>query len=115
MLKKREDINRLSVKDIDFDVQNMLILKTRKQSSRIRIVRCSGRLGGVGEGVCVCVSRGVCVSGECVCRGGVCPGVCVSQHPMGQTPPPLWTGFLTHACENITFPQLLLRTVRRKV
>ena len=24
---------------------------------------------------------------------------------------PLWTDFLTHACENITFPQLLLRTV----
>ena len=24
---------------------------------------------------------------------------------------PLWTEFLTHACENITFPQLLLRTV----
>ena len=26
-------------------------------------------------------------------------------------PPHLWTEFLTHACENITFPQLLLRTV----
>ena len=25
--------------------------------------------------------------------------------------PPLWTEFLTHACENITFPHLLLRTV----
>ena len=25
------------------------------------------------------------------------------------TPP--WTEFLTHACENITFPQLLLRAV----
>ena len=23
----------------------------------------------------------------------------------------VWTEFLTHACENITFPQLLLRTV----
>ena len=27
------------------------------------------------------------------------------------TPSPLWTESLTHACENITFPQLLLRTV----
>ena len=26
-------------------------------------------------------------------------------------PPPPWTEFLTHACENITFPQLLLRMV----
>ena len=26
-------------------------------------------------------------------------------------PPPQWTEFLTHACENITFPQLLLQTV----
>ena len=26
--------------------------------------------------------------------------------------PPLWTEFLTHACENITFPQLLLLTVK---
>ena len=24
---------------------------------------------------------------------------------------PQWTEFLTHACENITFPQLLLQTV----
>ena len=27
------------------------------------------------------------------------------------TPLPPWTEFLTHACENITFPQLLMRTV----
>ena len=51
----------------------------------MRTVRCSGRLGGGG----------------------------VFQHAMGQTPPPppLWTEFLTQACENITFPQLLLRTL----
>ena len=31
---------------------------------------------------------------------------------LGYTPhPPLWTEFLTHTCENITFPQLLLRAV----
>ena len=31
--------------------------------------------------------------------------------PPCHTPHPMWTEFLTHACENITFPQLLLRTV----
>ena len=66
-------------------------------SSRMRTVRCSGRLGwGVSGELC----PGVCVRG--VSRGGVCPGGYTS---------PLWTEFLTHACENITFPQLLLRTV----
>ena len=44
----------------------------------------------------------VCQGG--VCLGGDCPGG-VSQHAMEQIPPPLWTEFLTHACENITFPQ----------
>ena len=29
--------------------------------------------------------------------------------------PPLWTEFLTHACENITFPQLRYRTVKMQV
>ena len=43
-------------------------------SSRMRTVRCSGRLS------------------------------CHAPHS-------LWTEFLTHACENITFPQILLRTV----
>ena len=30
----------------------------------------------------------------------------------GKPPPPLWTERMTHACENITFPQLLLRAVK---
>ena len=30
-------------------------------------------------------------------------------------PPSLWTEFLTHACENITFPQLLLRAVTSNI
>ena len=56
----------------------------------------------------VAVGRGVCPGG-----GGVCPGG-ISQHALGSgvyssacwdTPPPLWTEFLIHACENITFPQ----------
>ena len=33
--------------------------------------------------------------------------------PLPHMPPSLlWTEFLTHACENITFPQLLLRAVK---
>ena len=35
--------------------------------------------------------------------GGVCPGECLAR---------VWTEFLTHACQNITFPQLRLRTVK---
>ena len=31
----------------------------------------------------------------------------------GIHPPPAWTEFLRHTCENFTFPQLLLRTVTR--
>ena len=41
--------------------------------------------------------------GVCVCPGGVCQRVYTS-HPR--------TEFLTHACENITCPQLRLRTVK---
>ena len=50
---------------------------------------------------------GACIPGERACPGGqgACPG---SMYP---THAPLWTEFLTHACENITFPQLLLRAV----
>ena len=75
-------------------------------SSRMRTVRCSGHLG---VGVCLGggVQGGVCLEG--VCLGGVKVGVClggVHLHP--------WTEFLTHAFENITFPQLLLRTVKRE-
>ena len=42
---------------------------------------------------------GVYARGECLPRGGV----------VHLTPPV--TEFLTHTCENITFPQLRLRTV----
>ena len=58
-------------------------------SGRMRTVRCSGRRGGGGGG-------GVC-PGEGVCPGGGC------------TPPPCGQ---TDTCENIIFPQLLLRTVK---
>ena len=45
---------------------------------------------------------GGCVCLEVCLPGSVCLGVYTS---------PLWTEFLTHTCENITFQQLLLRTV----
>ena len=57
------------------------------RSSRIPTVCCSDRLGGG------CLVRGVFAWG--VCLGG-------------------WTEFLTHACENIIFPQLLVRTAIEK-
>ena len=58
--------------------------------------------------------------------GDVCPGGCLPRGVstrgvsaqegegvyIGGGVHPLWTVFLTHACENITFPQLLLRTVK---
>ena len=40
------------------------------------------------------------------------PCVPPSCHTGPYACPPMWTEFLTHACENITFPQLLLRTVK---
>ena len=55
-------------------------------------------------------------AGGCLPREGVCLGGCLLRGgclPDGCTPPfPLWTKFLTHACENITFLQLRLRTVK---
>ena len=60
-----------------------------------------GGLSARGEGDC---KWGVCLEGCLPGGGSVCSG--------GYTPlPPLWTEFLTHACENITFPQLRLRAV----
>ena len=88
-----------------------------------------GCVPSIAVPVCLggCLPRG-CLPGGCLPTGGVClgdvcsggvssqmgvsaRGVCVSQHALRQTPQPLWTEFLTHACENITFPQLRLRTV----
>ena len=75
---------------------------TRKHSSTMRTVRCSGRGGG---GVCPgkwevsahgvlargCLPRG-CLPG----RGGGCIPACTKAETL-----PWWTEFLTHACENI--------------
>ena len=87
--------------------------KTRMHFSRMGTVRCSSCLLGGGVcpvGVCLggCLSRGVSARGclptlsEGVSAQG---GECLADNP-------LWTEFLTHACENITFPQLRLWTVK---
>ena len=53
---------------------------------------------------------GVTAQGR-VCLGEGWVGVClVCPEGVWQTSH-LWTEFLTHTCENITFPQLRLRTV----
>ena len=84
--------------------------KTRMHSSRMRSVRWSDRLGGCLPREGVSAWRGVCLgvvlSGGCL-PGGVCLGGV--HHP---PPAPIWTEFLTHTCENITFSQLLLRTAK---
>ena len=86
-------------------------------SSRMRTVCCSSCVLGGGVyprgGVSACQGRGVCPGGVCLlggvwlprgvsaCRGRGGEGLYTS--PCGQT----------DTCENITFPQLLLRTVKR--
>ena len=62
---------------------------TRMHSSRMRTVRCSGRLSwGVGG----CLARGGLPGGVCL-GGGVCPGWYVWSGWC--TPPPLWTEWQT--------------------
>ena len=73
--------------------------------------------------VCVLIGKLECIPVGCVpsTAGGCLPrwvGGCLPRgisaqgvSAWGCTPLPLGTEFLTHACENITFPQLLLRTV----
>ena len=90
--------------------------KTRMNSSRIRTVRCSRRLprggvvwrgGGLPGGVCPggCLPRGVSAQRGCLPRGGVCPGVGGVHPRCGQNS--------SQTCENITFPQLRLRMVKK--
>ena len=79
-----------------------------------------GRRQPAGGGGCLpSLSRVVSAQGG-FCLGVVRPGRCLSKGvspQQGCLPilsggvPPLWTKFLTHACENITFPQLRLRMV----
>ena len=67
--------------------------------------------GGGGCWVSAPVHAGISVWG-CLpqCMLGYLPGGVCPVHA-GIHIPPRWTEFLTHAGENITFPQLLLRTV----
>ena len=70
-------------------------------SSGMRSLRCSGRLeecGGSAQ-VCVCVCAGVFTWGGGSAHGGCVHLLCVDR--------------MRDACENITLPQLLLRTVKR--
>ena len=85
---------------------------TTMHSSTMHTVHCSGHLrrGGICPEVCaqdrVCAS-GLRVSRGCLPREGVSRG-CIPACNGADIP--RWTEFLIHACENITFPQLLLRT-----
>ena len=89
-----------------------------KASSKMRTVRCSGRLGegclprgGVClEGVCPrgMSAQGGCLARGCLARGSVCPGEVCAQGGVHLHPP---VDRMTDACENITFAQLLLWTV----
>ena len=98
-----------------------IIVSTKKQecmnSSRMRTVRCNTHLGGGGclPGRGVSAWQGWCLPG----RGGVClaegvsawqRGVCLAE---GWCKPPLPRG-QKDTCENITFPRVLLRTVKNK-
>ena len=80
---------------------------SRMRTARLLIVTPSMHCAGSG----VSTSgprgfRGVSAPGR-VSAYGLGRGVCVSQHAMGQTPPPPhWTEFLTRASENITLAQL---------
>ena len=49
------------------------------------------------------------VSGRRVCQGECLPSGVSAR---GDVHLPPWTEFLTHACENITFPQLPLQMVK---
>ena len=68
----------------------------------------------VRGGVCL-VCMGVSTRRGCLPRGCL-PWGCLPILSRGcLVDTPLWTEFLTHACGNITFPQLRLRTVMNVV
>ena len=66
-------------------------MQTRMHSSRMRTVRCSSRLGG-----------------GCLPEGGVCLGGVWTAGVYTSPIPPV--DRMTDACENISFPQILLQT-----
>ena len=69
-------------------------------SNRMPTVRCRGRLGEGASSIGGCLPRVVCL-GEVYTPG-----------PRGRHPHPV--DRMTDTCESITFPQLLLRTVKIK-
>ena len=76
---------RITLNRVRFGFQSLLLNTTRKHSSRMRTVRCSGR-------------RRMSAQGD-VCLGGGPGGGCLSD-----TPSPLWTEWLTDMGKNITLP-----------
>ena len=84
---------------------------------------CLPARGGVYPGACLpaegCLPGGECLSarGGCLPARGVCPGgVCLPEVCLPRGVSACWGvfaqgGILTHARENITFPQLRLRTL----
>ena len=67
--------------------------------------------GCLAGGVCPWgVCPGVCVPGVCLPRGGCLPRGVYTPGPRGRHPQPV--NRITDRCKNITFPQLLLRTVK---
>ena len=85
-------------------------LRTRMYSSRMgndRCGRCPKMGWGLSPGVVVLFCPGLSVPERGLCSGGGS----LSQRP----PPSLSVDKMTHACKNITFPQLCLRAVKIRV
>ena len=76
-------------------LRTMIKFSTRMYSSRMRTVRCSGRLDG-GGGVCL----------------RVCAGGCLLPRGVYTSSP---VDIITDACENITFPQLPDRFKNKRI
>ena len=85
---------------------------TRMHSSRMSTDRCSGRLSC--HALPLPAMHAPYHACPLVMHAATCPPACMPPQP-----PPrmalLWTEFLTHTCENITFPQLLLRTLKMSI
>ena len=95
----------------EITIISVISFNTRMYSSRIRTVHCSIRLlAGVSARGDVCPG-GVYLPGGVCPAGGVCPGWCLPAREGGLADT-LQTELLTHAYENITFPQLRFRTVK---
>ena len=96
--------------------QCFLQVNTRKHSSRMP-TSMAFSLGGCLPGVGV-FQGGVCLEGCLPGAGGLHRG-CLPRRCLpsggegrGSTTPHLWTEGMTHACKNMTFPQLLFLTVK---